>query len=146
MLDWFVVRKEVVRFQCCQITIHNRADNMLVNPVWFKSPRMRMNTTSATFVRKEIIEWMMSEEHYGTALKNANINFCCTYFSREEQLKVSCEDWPKAAYLRLIGDIARWSVAWGVCWIVTLCSIKRNLHGRKKLVVTSLHSLPVAVE
>ena len=72
---------------------------------------MRMNTVSVTFVRKEIIERMMSEEHYGTELKSANIHFWCTYFNREEQVKVFYEDLSKVAYLRLIEDIARRTVA-----------------------------------
>ena len=72
---------------------------------------MRMNTVSVTFVRKEIIERMMSEEHHGTELKSASIHFWCTYFKREEQVKVFKEDLSKVAYLRLIGDIARRTVA-----------------------------------
>ena len=72
---------------------------------------MRMNTVSVTFVRKEIIERMMSEEHHGTELKSANIHFWCTHFNREEPVKVFKEDLSKVAYLRLIGDIARRTVA-----------------------------------
>ena len=49
---------------------------------------MRMNTVSVTFVRKEIIERMISEEHYGTELKSPNIHLWCTYFNREEQVQV----------------------------------------------------------
>ena len=72
---------------------------------------MRVNTDSVTFVRKEIIERMMSEEHHGKELKSANIHFWCTYFNREEQVKVFKEDLSKVAYLRLTGDTARRTVA-----------------------------------
>ena len=50
---------------------------------------------------------MMSEEHYGTELKSSNIHPWCTYFNREEQVKVFGEDSSEVAYLRLIGDIVR---------------------------------------
>ena len=72
---------------------------------------MRLNTVCATFVRKKIIERMMSEEHHGTELKNANIHLWCTYFKREEQVKVFEEDLSKVAYLRLMGDIAQRTTA-----------------------------------
>jgi hypothetical protein len=72
---------------------------------------MRMNTVSVAFVRKETIERMISEEHDGTELKSANIHLWCTYFNREEQVKVFEEDLSKVAYLRLMGDIARRTVA-----------------------------------
>ena len=72
---------------------------------------MRMNTVSVTFVRKEIIERMMSEEHHGTELKSPNIHLWCTDYNREEQVKVFKEDLSKVAYLRLIRDIARRTVA-----------------------------------
>ena len=49
---------------------------------------MKMNTVSATFVRKEIIERMMSEEHYGTELKSPNIHLWYTCFNREDQVQV----------------------------------------------------------
>ena len=68
---------------------------------------MRMNTVSATFVKKEIIERMMSEEHYGIELESPNIHLWCTYFKREEQVKVFEEDLSKAAHLRLIEDMTR---------------------------------------
>jgi hypothetical protein len=72
---------------------------------------MRMNTGSVTFVRNEIIERMMSEEHHRTELKSSNIHYWCTYFNREEQVKVFKEDLSEVAYLKLIGDIARRIVA-----------------------------------
>ena len=72
---------------------------------------MRLNTVSVTLQRKETIERMMSEEHYGTELKSSNIRLWCTYFNREEQVKVFEEDLSKVAYLRFIGDIARRTVA-----------------------------------
>ena len=72
---------------------------------------MRMNTVSVAFVRKETIERMMSEEHYGTELKSAKIHLWCTYFNREEPVKVFKEDLSKVAYLRLMGDIARRTTA-----------------------------------
>ena len=72
---------------------------------------MRMNTVSVAFVRKETIERMMSEEHYGTELKSSNIHLWCTSFNREEPVKVFKEDLSKVAYLRLMGDIARRTAA-----------------------------------
>jgi len=54
---------------------------------------------------------MMSEEHHGTELKSANIHLWCTYFNREEPVKVFKEDLSKVAYLRLMGDIARRTTA-----------------------------------
>ena len=72
---------------------------------------MRLNTVSVTLQRKETIERMMSEEHYGTELESSNIHLWCTYFNREEQVKVFEEDLSKVAYLRFIGDIARRTVA-----------------------------------
>ena len=72
---------------------------------------MRMNTVSVAFVRKENIERMMSEEHHGKELKSANIHLWCTYFNREESVKVFKEDLSKVAYLRLMGDIARRTTA-----------------------------------
>ena len=88
----------------------------------------------------------MSEEHYGTELKSSNIHLWCTYFNREEQVKVFEEDLSKVAYLILIGDIARRTAAWVVRWIVTSFSVKPILHGKEKLVGTSLRSVWVAVE
>ena len=67
---------------------------------------MRMNTVSVAFVRKETIERMMSEEHHETELKSAHIHLWCTYFNREEPVKVFKEDLSNVAYLRLMGDIA----------------------------------------
>ena len=106
---------------------------------------MRLNTISGTFVRTKIIERVMSEEHCGTELKNPNIHLWCTYFSREEQVKVF-EDLSKDAYFRLIGDIARKTAAWVARWIVTSFSVKLILRGKKNLVGTSLRSVWVAVE
>ena len=45
------------------------------------------------------------------------------------------EDLLKAAYLRLIEDIAWWSVAWVVRWTVTSFLVKLIFHGKKNSLV-----------
>ena len=88
----------------------------------------------------------MSEGHHATELNSANIHFWCTYFGREKTIESA---------LRRLTESCLPQIDWRHCTMKRGLSCTPNCHivfdqtdasWQEKFVVTSLHSLPIAVE